>query len=92
MLPPPRTLDGYEVLRWVARQHPFYSIEEDGSARGVVAMAICRYTKEQGPRVYLFKCDAEWDVIADWDYDSVEEAMVAAAANGVHEDEWSHFL
>lgn len=33
-------------------------------------LAVCRYPSG---RTYLFKCDAEWNVVGDEDYDSVEE-------------------
>ena len=90
MTPPPARLDGAEVLFWMARERPLYSIDDGGVARGVVAMAVAQYPRKGSEKgnVYLFKCDAGWDVIGDSDCESVEEAMVRAAGCGVRHDEW----
>ena len=91
MTSPPMKMDGAEVLFWMAREHPLYSIDEGGVARGVVAMAVAQYPKK-GSEIgsfYLFKCDAAWEVIADSDCESVEEAMILAAGCGVRQDEWN---
>ena len=76
---PPLELDGARVLCWVASHRGgFYQI---GSGT-VAAMAIAQYG--DGGSIYLFKCDSNWDVIQDWDCDSVADAKAGAAqfANG----------
>jgi hypothetical protein len=40
-------------------------------------MAICRYPNT-GP-YYLFKCNSEWEVVGDWDCESIEEAAELAS-------------
>lgn len=48
-------------------------------------LAVCRYPSG---RTYLFKCDAEWNVVGDGDYDSLEEAVAAAGQWGVRSGDW----
>ncbi len=40
-------------------------------------MAICRYPDQD--RYYLFKCGRNWEVVFDWDAESVEEAQEIAS-------------
>jgi len=78
---PPLELDGAHVLCWVASHRGgFYQL--GGSSEMVAAMVIARYGDSRS--VYLFKCNSNWEVIQDWDYDSVADAKAAAAqlANG----------
>jgi hypothetical protein len=44
---------------------------------GMTRPAICRY--DASGVVYLFKCDADWEVIQDSDCTSVDDAMQRAA-------------
>ena len=92
--PPPRQLDGAEVLLWSAsRRGLFHTIPHgsDPAAEGVIAvaaMAICRYP--DGDCYYLFKCDRNWNVVFDWDAASVEEAQEIAASQSNEVIQWSH--
>ena len=70
---PPSELDGAKVLCWaISARGAFYFI---GDA-AIAAMAICQYAPGE---FYLFKCTAEWTVVFDWDYRSLDECMEAAA-------------
>src|SRR5689334_3761633 len=90
----PRQLDGADVVLWgVSRRSFFHTIPHDADPGGegvvrVAAMAICRYAG--GDRFYLFKCDAGWNVVFDWDAGSVEEAQEVATAHA--KDETIHWL
>ncbi len=51
------------------------------TVRGVVTgsmagLAICQYTEESG--VYLFGCNADWEVVTDTWHQTIEEAMKQA--------------
>jgi hypothetical protein len=73
--PPPATLDGARVLYYaISGRGGFYRIGD----QLVAAMAICRYDGD-GDRAYLFKCAADWDVIHDGLWESVEECKQIAA-------------
>ena len=77
MTEPPRFLDGASVVCWtISPVGSFYSITGAGPAVSVAAMAVCRY--DDSGAVYLFKCDANWDAVQDWDCGAVEEAQGAA--------------
>lgn len=72
--PPPPALDGARVLHYaISGRGGFYQIGN----QLVAAMVICRYDGDR--KIYLFKCAADWDVIQDADWESVEEAMRIAA-------------
>jgi hypothetical protein len=93
MRKPPRELDGAEVLLWAIRRRGlFHTIPQgaDPTGEGVIsipAMAICRYA--DGDRYYLFKCDWNWEVVFDWDAESVDEAREIAATHAEEETvEW----
>jgi hypothetical protein len=73
--PPPPRLDGARVLHYaISGRGCFYRIGDEP----VAAMAICRYDND-GERAYLFKCAADWDVLHDGLWESVEECMQIAA-------------
>ncbi len=75
---PPAQLDGAAILCWTASSHGgFYQLAGSHPPVTVVGMAVARY-RDGGP-FYLFKCDAEWQVVQDWDCGSVEEARELAA-------------
>ena len=74
----PAQLDGAEVLCWVAScRGKFYQLAGSNPPVTVAGMAIARYA-DVGP-LYLFKCDARWRVVQDWDCRSVAEARELAA-------------
>ncbi|WP_239617926.1 hypothetical protein [Cohnella mopanensis] len=53
----------------------------------ITAMAICQY--EESNKFYLFSCDMNWEVIGDFDFDTMEDAVVSAKLSyNVNEDEW----
>jgi len=71
------------VLRYVvSRRGGFYDVVGAEPVERVVAMAICQY--EGASELYLFGCNARWEVVADTDCASVEDGMQMAAqgANG----------
>ncbi len=75
---PPAQLDGADVLCWVAsRRGGFYQLAGSCPAVTVAGMAVARYA--DGRSFYLFKCDAAWQVVQDWDCGSVAEAQGLAA-------------
>ena len=69
----PKTLDGAKVLS-VTETETDFGVEDtlNGGNVAIVALAIAQYENSQG--TYLFACDAEWNVVGDLFYDSVEEA------------------
>ncbi len=77
MSDPPQLLDGAEVVQWaVSRLGGFYQLVGSNPPITVVAMAVCRY--DHHDPVYLFKCDADWHVVQDWDCGSLEDAAELA--------------
>lgn len=79
---PPAQLDGADVLCWTtSNRNGFYQFTGFDSLVIVTGMAVARYA---GGPFYLFKCDAEWQVVQDWDCGSVGEAREIATehANG----------
>ncbi|MCK0473232.1 hypothetical protein [Halalkalibacter sp. APA_J-10(15)] len=53
----------------------------------ITAMAICKY--EGGNEYYLFSCDLNWEVVGDFDHDTLEEAKESAKFNhNVNYDDW----
>ena len=90
---PPSQLDGADVLLWAtSRTGLFHTIPHASAPTevGVVSvpvMAICRYPGEA--RYYLFKCNWNWEVVFDWDAESVEDAQAIAATHAQQEPvEW----
>jgi hypothetical protein len=72
--PPPTHLDGAVVLHYaVSRDAAFHTIEDAGVPHQITAMAIARY--DASGQISLFKCTHGWDVVQDWDCESVEQAM-----------------
>ena len=70
---PPSELDGAKVLRWaISARGAFHYIGDSA----IAAMAICQYKPGE---FYLFKCTADWEVIFDWDGQSIDECMEIAA-------------
>ncbi|APW61079.1 hypothetical protein [Paludisphaera borealis] len=86
---PPLQLDGSNVLFWtesrLGRFHtiPYGADPADIGVISVAAMAICRYP-DVGP-YYLFKCDRNWEVVSDWDAESIEKAQEIASRHAIDE-------
>ncbi|MRX73433.1 hypothetical protein GJU40_14905 [Bacillus lacus] len=89
----PLELDGAKVLVFTKNDTTKLLMvfeEEEGSPREVpiTALAIAEYDNDD--RFYLFLCDKDWEVQADYLFDSVEESMHFAAKEfGIFEKEWS---
>lgn len=78
----PKKLDGATVLRWsmIDDRHNwtdpcrhFVAGQLQGKFRG---LAVCRY--DGAEEVYLFYCDAEWNVVTDGFYSKLEDAVSEA--------------
>lgn len=55
----------------------------------ITAMAICQY--EGSCEYYLFSCDLNWDVIGDFDHDSLQDAKEIAKKNhNVKDGDWKN--
>jgi hypothetical protein len=81
---PPSQLDGADVLHYaVSKRGRFHLIQGTSPAVSVAAMAICRYNNDD--RFYLFKCTADWNVVADTDCESIDAAMQTAARHAADE-------
>ncbi len=83
MSSPPSQLDGADVLCWAASDRGgFYQLTGSVPPITVAAMAVARYAN--GGPFYLFKCDSDWEVVQNWDCESVADARALAAehANG----------
>jgi hypothetical protein len=81
--PPPPKLDGADVLRYaVSERGGYYDVEGAEAPARVMAMAICQYRGDA--LFYYFSCTADWDVVGDFDCESIDDAMRLAAqhANG----------
>jgi hypothetical protein len=53
----------------------------------ITAMAICQYAGSS--EYYLFSCDLNWEVIGDFDHDSLKEAKDSAKINhNVKDEDW----
>lgn len=77
---PPAQLDGADVFCWAAsRRGGFYQLIGSEPPVTVAAMAVARYA--HGGPFYLFKCDPAWEVVQDWDCESVADARELAAAH-----------
>ena len=88
---PPRHLDGATVVCWtISPRGAFYAITGGDAPITVAAMAVCRY--EDSGAVYLFKCDADWEVVQDWDCGAMEEAQAAVVQHAHGQPvEWRSF-
>jgi hypothetical protein len=77
---PPEFLDGAKVLEWAwSGSEPFgYMNDTDGiPVYAVYGQAICQYQNHN--KFYRFTCDQDWNVVNDFDNDSIEEAKESAA-------------
>ncbi len=81
MPPPPKQLDGADVLLWASLEGATPTGRtahyRDGQLQEPAqALAICRYGQDAG--WYLFYCDEAWYVRNDTYHDSVEAAKEQA--------------
>jgi hypothetical protein len=50
-------------------------------------MAICKY--EGSNQYYLYSCDLDWEVIGDFDFDTIKDAMESAKlSHNVKDEDW----
>jgi hypothetical protein len=71
---PPSTLDGARVLYWAWSGDEIFGQVNftNGSLFAKIhGLAICKY--ETGP-IYLFSCNEDWEVVGDYDFESVVKA------------------
>jgi hypothetical protein len=94
----PSELDGAKVILYtqnsVSNKYGTVGIINDKNEiideLPITAMAICQY--EGGNKYYLFSCDLNWEVIGDFDHDTLEEAKDSAKLNhNVKDDDWLTF-
>jgi hypothetical protein len=78
MPPPPKQLDGANVLAWTADLYnarptarTTHRVAGDVLAPAA-ALAICQYDGDS--QFYLFYCDDEWNVCTDTCHSSIDEA------------------
>ncbi|CAG7658785.1 hypothetical protein ACFQI7_36685 [Paenibacillus allorhizosphaerae] len=91
----PTELDGAKVIQHtsnsMANHYGVVGILSDSKEildqLPITAMAICQY--EESNKYYLFSCDTKWEVIGDFDFDTLEDAVSSAKlSHNVNEDEW----
>ena len=81
MMKPPPTIDNARVLkvadiRDIPATGKTRHVVQGRIVEGFVALAIARY--ERGEGVYLFYCDAEWNVVTDTHHDDIDWAIAQA--------------
>jgi len=85
-------LDGAHVIEWVGRDEPFYELDEGGLRHRISNLAIAQYRGGQWEwenTLYLFGCDAEWEVQSDIDCVSINDAKrTALYSHAVPIDSW----
>ena len=54
------------------------------------ALAICQHDGEEARSAYLFYCNADWEVVQDDLFTTVEEALQQACVQyeGLHREDW----
>jgi hypothetical protein len=71
---PPSHLDGAAVICYaVSETIPFGKLSSKEKTLDIHAMAIARYTGDG--KVYLFLCDAGWNVMQDEEFADADDAM-----------------
>lgn len=83
MSEPPYVIDGANVLCYCSLKGATvptgeHRIVVDGQEILPAYAAICKY--DSSPTIYRFYCDENWNVLSDFDYSSVEEAIEAINA------------
>lgn len=89
MSDPPQKLDGAIVLR-VSEEGDYGVVRyvDENRDEPIVRLAICQYATA-GDETYVFDCDAEWNVIGDSLFSSVEEAQAAQLTPYNRSIEWT---
>jgi uncharacterized OsmC-like protein len=91
----PDELDGAKVIRYTSNSisNKFGTVriindkKETIDEIPITAKAIGKY--EGSKEYYLFSCDLNWEVIGDFDCDSLKEAMeIAEKSNNVKYEDW----
>lgn len=90
----PTQLDGAKVIRLtknnITRHLSSMIFEEENDENKevpITALAITNYIYED--RYYLFLCDMNWEVVNDYLFESIDEALEFANRNfDVHEHDW----
>ncbi|MEW9122686.1 MAG: hypothetical protein AB2421_08230 [Thermotaleaceae bacterium] len=91
----PDELDGAKVIKYTSNSlsNIFGTVRIINDKKEIIdeisitAKAICKY--EGSNEYYLFSCDLNWEVIGDFDCDSLKEAMeIAYNSNNVKYDDW----
>jgi hypothetical protein len=91
----PNELDGAKVIKYTSNSlsNKFGTVriinekKETIDEIPITAKAICKYEGSQ--EYYLFSCDLNWEVIGDFDCDSLKEAMeIAKNSNNVKYEDW----
>jgi hypothetical protein len=86
---PPALIDGARVLAWAWSDKPFGFVKEGYGKPGVAihGLAIVQYHADA--KVYRLSCDMHWECVADFDYDSVEQAQMELSQQyGCAEVQW----
>ncbi len=88
LLQPPQSLDGADVVQWAwSGNQPFFGLPSGMGELPIHGIAICRYI--DSGKIYRFCCNANWEVVHDSSYPSVEEALAAASRQfDVHDIRW----
>lgn len=89
----PSELDGAKVIQCTNNINPndfgvvLYEEENPKKEVKITGIAIAKY--EDGRGYYLFSCDLNWQVIGDYFFSSLEEAINEASNGfGVKENDW----
>lgn len=91
----PNELDGAKVIKYTSNSlsNKFGTVRIINEKREIIdgipitAKAICKY--EGSEEYYLFSCDLNWEVIGDFDCDSLKDAMeIAKNSNNIKYDDW----
>ncbi|WML48518.1 hypothetical protein RCG23_25410 [Neobacillus sp. PS3-34] len=89
----PSELDGAKVIQYtknvVSNDFGFVLYQEESTKKKVkiTGIAIAKY--EDGEGFYLFSCDLNWQVIGDYFFFSLDEAIKDASDGfGVKKNDW----
>ena len=77
---PPCTIDDAKVFYWTwSGEEPFFYMTDTEGENPIAihGFAICQY--DGSGTVYRFSCDADWETVNDWTFDSMADAMDGVA-------------